>query len=368
MLYSQLAPAGGVAMLAARGGLVAGGKLTRDETLVRFAPLALRAKPPRPAERIDLLLTTDLLSEGVNLQDADVVVHLDLPWTAARMEQRVGRVARLGSSHSRVHVYLLRPPASAAAVLRSELIVQRKWSAAKAAIGSSSKAPFEDEVDARQASARPESIPARAQQLHTILERWGGARPSFVCTDSHVATVHAPVTGFIAAVSVDGGPLLLTSLSGELSANLEAQIEVCLLSEGAEVTTDTDDYRDAVDQIHAWIEHDLASASAGVAGSHSRVQRQMLQRIESAILNAPPHVRAARSLVAARARTIATSQHGAAREAELALLARSALPDHKWLEAVVGLRFDSQSGERTAHSAPAATIHAVLLLRGVKGG
>ena len=46
-----------------------------------------------------LLLTTDLASEGVNLQDASVVVHLDLPWTAARLEQRVGRVARLASAH-----------------------------------------------------------------------------------------------------------------------------------------------------------------------------------------------------------------------------------------------------------------------------
>ena len=51
MLYRQLAPAGGVAMLNARGGLVAGGRLTRDETLVRFAPRALHAKPPhRPSE------------------------------------------------------------------------------------------------------------------------------------------------------------------------------------------------------------------------------------------------------------------------------------------------------------------------------
>ena len=363
MLYRHLAPAGGVAMLDARGGFVAGGKLTRDETLVRFAPRALHAKPPRPAERIDLLLTTDLLSEGVNLQDAEVVVNLDLPWTAARLEQRVGRVARLGSSHSHVHVYLLRPPASAAAMLQSEAIVQRKWSTTKDVIGSSAKAPFEDAVDARPPSAGLGSVPARAQLLHAILERWGRARPSSVCTDSHVATVQAPASGFIAAVSVDGRPLLLASLSGDVSANLDAQIEACLLCEGAEVATDPDDYRDAVDQTHAWIEHDLASASAGVTRSHSRVQRQILQRIESAIRSAPPHVRAARSLVAARARTIATSQHGAALEADLALLARSPLPDHEWLEAVVGLEYDRQSVPRTANPTPSATIHAVLLRR-----
>jgi superfamily II DNA or RNA helicase len=368
MLYGQLAPAGGVAMLDARGGLVAGGKLTRDETLVRFAPRALHAKPPRPAERIDLLLTTDLLSEGVNLQDAEVVVHLDLPWTAARMEQRVGRVARMGSSHSRVHVHLLRPPASAAAVLASELIVQRKWSKAKRAIGSSSNAPFEDAGDTRAGCASLESAPAKAQRLRAILESWRRQQPDSDCLDAQVATVHAPATGFIAAVSVNGGSLLLASLAADVSENLDAQIEACLLCDGAEVTTDTDDYRNAVDRIHAWIEHDLASASAGVAGSRSRVQRQLLQRIESAILNAPPHVRAARSLVAARARNIATSQHGAALEAELALLAQSPLPDHPWLEAVVGLKFDDRLGQPTPHLAQAVTIHAALLLRPRPGG
>lgn len=146
MLFSRLSGVGGVAMLTARGGMVSGGRLTRDETLARFAPRASCAAPPPRAQRIGLLLTTDLLSEGVNLQDAEVVVHVDVPWTAARMEQRVGRVARLGSVHPRVYVYLIRPPATATAVLGSELLVQRKWSTAKRMVGSSANAPFECEI------------------------------------------------------------------------------------------------------------------------------------------------------------------------------------------------------------------------------
>jgi superfamily II DNA or RNA helicase len=365
MLYRQLAPAGGVAMLDARGGLVAGGKLTRDETLARFAPRALHANPPPPAERIDVLLTTDLLSEGVNLQDADVVVHLDLPWTAARLEQRVGRVARLGSLRSRVHVCLLRPPASAAAVLRSELILQGKWSKAKRAIGSSSNAPFTDGVDTRAPSARLESAPAKAQRLHAILERWRRPQPNSdgLDADAHAATVHGPADGFIAAISVDGRPLLLATTSGCVSANLEAQIEACLLCESDDLRTNPDDYREAVERIHSWFEQDLGSSSAGVASSHSRVRRHFLQRIESAIQNAPPHLRTARSHVAARARSIATGQHGAALEAELELLARSKLRDHELLMGVVGLESGRQSGQRTANPAPTLAIHAVLLLR-----
>src|SRR6266516_4082831 len=134
MLFRRLVSAGRVAMLTSHGARVAGGPLTRGEAIARFAPRASRFAPPGPAEVIDLLLTTDLLSEGVNLQDAEVVVHLDVPWTVARVEQRVGRVARMGSNHSRVHVHVLRTPRSAARVLDTEMIVQRTWNIVHASV------------------------------------------------------------------------------------------------------------------------------------------------------------------------------------------------------------------------------------------
>jgi hypothetical protein len=117
-LYRRTAALPGVAMLTSRGALTAGGVLGRRAALERFAPRAWGVPPPCAAERIDLLLATDLLSEGVNLQDASVVVHLDLPWSPALLAQRVGRVARLGSTHTRVHVYGLAPPEDAERWLR----------------------------------------------------------------------------------------------------------------------------------------------------------------------------------------------------------------------------------------------------------
>jgi superfamily II DNA or RNA helicase len=364
MLFSRMSPSGAVAMLTARGGLVAGGRLTRDEILLRFAPRSLDAKASPPAERIDLLLTTDLLSEGVNLQDAGVVVHLDVPWTAARMEQRVGRVARMGSLHSRVHVYLLRPPASAAAVLRSERLVQRKWRMAKRTIGSTTNAPFEDEV-IEEVGAGLKSVPALAEQLHAIIESWRRREPASDCVDTCVASVRAPKAGFVAAISVDGKPLLLASLSGFVSAELDAEIEACLLCGGDDVRADLEAYRTALDQINAWVEHDVARSAVGVgvADSRSHARHRLLNRIDSAIQNAPPHVRTARSVVAARARSIATNQHGAAIEAELGILANSGLPDHEFLDAVVGLASGEHSQHNVRDSIATLAIHAVILLR-----
>jgi superfamily II DNA or RNA helicase len=367
-LFNRVLSIGGVAMLTARGGRVAGGKLTRDETLARFAPRALRAETPRPAERIDLLLTTDLLSEGVNLQDADVVVHLDVPWTAARMDQRVGRVARMDSLHPRVYVYTLRPPSSAAALLRSELMVQQKWSAAKRSIGSSARAPFATGVTTGGETSVLDSVPAKTERLRGILERWRRAEPASESPDVSpdllevfVASVQATHSGFVAAVSIGNKPLLLNSVSRRVSTDLDSQIAACLLCEGDELETDPGDYASAVKQTRAWSQQELALASAGIAGSQSRARKRLLNRIDAAIENAPPHVRISRSRMAARARDIATRQHGAALEAELSLLAQSDLPDHEWLEAVAGLE-SARPTERDTHPAQ-LTIHTLLLLR-----
>jgi len=353
--------------LPASGGVVAGGRLTRDETLARFAPRALRVEAPPRAERIDVLLATDLLSEGVNLQDANVVVHLDVPWTAARMAQRVGRVARLGSMHPRVHVHIFRPPASAATLLASELIVWKKWRTAKDAVGSSASAPFSDAGNAEAPAAAVESVPAKTERLRRILERWRDSEPFPEFSDvaeppgAFVASVRATCSGFIAAVGVGEKPVFLSSTSSRVSTDLDLQIDACLLCEGDDLETDRDDYQRAVNRIHRWFDHELAAASAGVGGSRSCARKRLLNRIDATIERAPPHVRIPRARIAARARKIATGEHGAAVEADLDLLARSPLPDHEWLTAVAGL---GSKHNRQRDTDPATlTIHAVLLLR-----
>jgi superfamily II DNA or RNA helicase len=362
MLFGRLAAAGGIAMLTARGGLVSGGKLTRGETLARFAPVASGAQSPPLTERIDFLLTTDLLSEGVNLQDAEVVVHLDVPWTAARMEQRVGRVARMGSHHPRVYVYVLRPPASAAVVLRSEVIVQGKWAVAKRGIGSSVKPPFAGRVDAGEESPPLDSVPARTEQLRAIVERW--RRPSVAsdCGDVSVASVHSTQAGFVAAVSVKEKPFLLSSIADCVSAELDSQIAACLLCEGVELDTSPDEYELAVTQIHSWFEHDLASSVAGLGGSQALARKRILTRLDSAIQNAPPHVRTTTSRAAARARNIATGQHGVALEAELESLAHSPLPDQEWLNAIGALQPAKMESSKAHAEGQGAQILALILL------
>ena len=78
-----------------------------DTKINRFAPMANKTLV-EPKDEIGILITTDTLSEGVNLQDCSVIINYDLPWNPMRMVQRVGRIDRIGST-SRTTVYNIVP-------------------------------------------------------------------------------------------------------------------------------------------------------------------------------------------------------------------------------------------------------------------
>lgn len=72
----------------------------RSRILREFAP---KSNPGGMVEReADLLISTEVLSEGQNLQDANYIVNYDLPWNPMKIVQRVGRVDRLGSEYDTV--------------------------------------------------------------------------------------------------------------------------------------------------------------------------------------------------------------------------------------------------------------------------
>lgn len=85
----------------ARSGL--GARLSRREALLRFSPNSHNARIPA-VHRFSLMIATDTISEGVNLQDADQLIHYDTPWNPITIQQREGRLIRLGSNHNSVEV------------------------------------------------------------------------------------------------------------------------------------------------------------------------------------------------------------------------------------------------------------------------
>jgi len=83
---------------------------SKAEVVGRFAPQANPQHcPPEGTPEIDTLVATDVLSEGLNLQDCDKVVNYDLHWNPVRLIQRFGRIDRIGSEHDVIYGYNFLP-------------------------------------------------------------------------------------------------------------------------------------------------------------------------------------------------------------------------------------------------------------------
>lgn len=115
--------------------VVLGGETTPDERtrlIARFCPDTVVEPGYRPPDgEVDLLLSTDVLSEGQNLQQAGAVVSYDMPWNPQRVIQRNGRVIRLRSPHSTVDLTTMLPAEGELEILlRLEARIQAKIVAA----------------------------------------------------------------------------------------------------------------------------------------------------------------------------------------------------------------------------------------------
>lgn len=62
-------------------------------------------------DQYDVLITTDVLAEGINLHRANILINYDLPWNPTRIMQRVGRINRVGTEFERIHVFNFFPTA-----------------------------------------------------------------------------------------------------------------------------------------------------------------------------------------------------------------------------------------------------------------
>jgi ATP-dependent helicase HepA len=90
--------------LRARGvrvGLIHGGVADEDRRALRKA----FALPPERADAIDVLLSSEVGSEGLDFQFCDALVNYDIPWNPMRIEQRIGRIDRYGQPSQTVAIY-----------------------------------------------------------------------------------------------------------------------------------------------------------------------------------------------------------------------------------------------------------------------
>ena len=101
-------------------------KVNREEIIERFSP-CYNGGSPESVVPVQTLITTDVLAEGLNLQDASIIVNYDLHWNPVRLMQRIGRLDRrldpeieeqLNRTNPTVHVWNFLPPAELDDILK----------------------------------------------------------------------------------------------------------------------------------------------------------------------------------------------------------------------------------------------------------
>ena len=85
---------------------IKGFRATLNNVLTCFSPISKGRDELMPGSKteIDILIATDCISEGQNLQDCDYLVNYDIHWNPVRIIQRFGRVDRIGSRNSQIQL------------------------------------------------------------------------------------------------------------------------------------------------------------------------------------------------------------------------------------------------------------------------
>jgi len=116
----------------------------RKEIIASFDPNVRNQK-----DDIRILITTDVLAEGINLHRSNVIVNYDIPWNPTRVLQRVGRINRVGTSFKEIHIYNFFPVGTTEKELGLEAAAVAKLQAFHQALGEDAKyLTEEEEVDA----------------------------------------------------------------------------------------------------------------------------------------------------------------------------------------------------------------------------
>lgn len=116
-------------------GSMGGDDQSRERAVWGFAPISSGAPPGLDGDIYDILVTTDVLAEGVNLQQCRNIINYDMPWNPMRLVQRHGRIDRIGSPYDRVFLRTIFPHDRLDALLDLEGRILNKLAQAAASIG-----------------------------------------------------------------------------------------------------------------------------------------------------------------------------------------------------------------------------------------
>lgn len=153
-----------MAMVAGDTTRTAFGENNFNAILTNFAPRA-RGRAESTSGEIDVLIATDCISEGQNLQDCDTVLNYDIHWNPVRIIQRFGRIDRIGSRNTSVRMLNYWPTKDMDVYLRLEGRV-----AARMALADAAASGNDDPLDESAFEQAQMELNFRDQQLQQLRE------------------------------------------------------------------------------------------------------------------------------------------------------------------------------------------------------
>jgi superfamily II DNA or RNA helicase len=359
-VYRALSREAGVALLTARGARTAGGLRPRSDVIAALSGDAsatgasgARATATNIRDDISLVVTTDLLSEGVNLQGASVIVHLDTPWTPTGLDQRVGRAARMGSPHACVRVHGIAPPAAAERLLAMGRRLVHKHSEHLRAMRAT------DDSERLRALVAPWRNEARVTPTLVV---------AFAC---------ARRSGFIAVLDRGGDAVLacgarrgnrqwrMSDAPGDIHDLVKAMHprEKPVEPDAAWIDHGGAFEADARAALSRWLAGRRALEYSGRGDPASRARRALLARIDSTVLKCSAYARASLAARVAHLRSLVGRAVGVAAERALLELAQSTVSDPgDWFTACESRLAEGRARADTSRAEP-PVVRALLLLR-----
>ena len=331
---------GGAALVSGSGARIATGATAVDDIVRGFDTIERGRTSAMPLE---LLIATDVLSEGLSLRRAGVLVHLDLPWTLARLEQRVGRLRRLGSAHQQIIVYAIGPPVDSRELMPVVRALQRKARLTSSVVGreelESAMPLFGDRLKRATLEVGRRGDSSATEELRMLLSAWAAGASSSERSGG-------PGRACLALLTASGRPRLVAVNERGVSESVADVLQVVkdLSREAVNRYAPGDALRDCVvaqvDSIVRWLDERRASDLARPAtDAPSTVHATVLRALQEIPGNATRADRPALTTRIARCRELVIAARGIGAELALSRLIEPNSPlDLSALEQLLELR------------------------------
>lgn len=278
-IYGQMESAGVDDVAKATGGDNNLAKIVRQ-----FSPESNNEKQ-RTFNEIRVLVATDALSEGQNLQDAHIVVNFDLPWGVIRHIQRAGRVDRIGQKSKIVYCYHFRPADGVDKIinLRKRLLARMR----------SNGELFGDEEDANPEGVYNEKQPDDTDFLSHCYGIWGRAVEQDPMLKDRIERLpmasysakragSGVVSGALAHIQTGNGMNILVQTNGErevISQSQEKILELLKCSPDEQPILPADNHHVLVRESFLHVQKHSDESAGGRLGGAKSVRRRLHEKL-----------------------------------------------------------------------------------------